>query len=150
MRIQETKIFTFDELSDDAKDKARAWYLEGAFDYDWWQFIYEDAEQIGLKITAFDIDRNTIDGELLAMPIKVCEKIVANYGKTCDTYKLAQEWYREKKRKSPMIGDEFLKRLLEEYLVMPRNEAEFMQSNEQVDESILANGYEFTEDGERA
>jgi hypothetical protein len=34
------------ELSDAAKDKARAWYREGGFDYDWYDAVYEDFQRI--------------------------------------------------------------------------------------------------------
>ncbi|MGM5030053.1 antitoxin of toxin-antitoxin stability system [Tardiphaga sp. 862_B3_N4_1] len=44
--IIETTLYRLDELSDDAKDKARAWYREGAFDYDWFEFVYDDFERV--------------------------------------------------------------------------------------------------------
>ncbi len=34
--IIETTLYRLNELSDAAKDKARAWYREGGFDYDWY------------------------------------------------------------------------------------------------------------------
>ena len=40
-------LYTFDELDDDAKEKAREWYRPGALDYDWWDSVYEDATTIG-------------------------------------------------------------------------------------------------------
>jgi hypothetical protein len=46
MRVIEKTLYHFDELSDDAKKKARAWWRDGAFDYDWWGMVYEDAERI--------------------------------------------------------------------------------------------------------
>ncbi|ODT65214.1 MAG: antitoxin of toxin-antitoxin stability system [Pelagibacterium sp. SCN 63-23] len=45
-RIVTTTIFALDELSDDARNKARAWYREGAFDHDWHEFVYEDFERV--------------------------------------------------------------------------------------------------------
>lgn len=33
---------TFDQLEDRAKEKARSWYREGAFDDEWWEFIFDD------------------------------------------------------------------------------------------------------------
>ena len=36
-------VFFFDELEDDAKEKARDWYRSGALDYEWWDAVYEDA-----------------------------------------------------------------------------------------------------------
>ena len=44
--IIETTVYRFDELADAAKDKARAWYREGGFDYDWYDSVYEDFQQI--------------------------------------------------------------------------------------------------------
>ncbi|MGG7539679.1 antitoxin of toxin-antitoxin stability system [Rhizobium sp. Nf11,1] len=44
--IIETVVYRFHELSDAAKDSARAWYSEGGFDYDWFDFVYEDFERI--------------------------------------------------------------------------------------------------------
>ena len=44
--IIETTVYRLDELSDTAKDKARAWYREGGFDYDWYDAVYEDFQRI--------------------------------------------------------------------------------------------------------
>lgn len=40
--IIETTVYRLDELSDAAKDNARAWYREGGFDYDWYDSVFED------------------------------------------------------------------------------------------------------------
>ncbi|PYE87556.1 antitoxin of toxin-antitoxin stability system [Phyllobacterium leguminum] len=45
-KIIETTVYRFDELSDAAKEKARAWYREGGFDYDWYDSVYGDFQQI--------------------------------------------------------------------------------------------------------
>lgn len=34
--VIETTVYRLAELSDEAKDEARAWYREGGFDYDWY------------------------------------------------------------------------------------------------------------------
>ncbi|MGF7006962.1 antitoxin of toxin-antitoxin stability system [Aminobacter sp. BE322] len=44
--VIETTVYRLDELSDDAKEKARAWYREGGFDYDWYDAVYEDFQRI--------------------------------------------------------------------------------------------------------
>ena len=44
--IIETTVYRLDERSDAAKDKARAWYRAGGFDYDWYDAVYEDFQQI--------------------------------------------------------------------------------------------------------
>lgn len=44
--IIETTVYRLGELSDAAKDEARAWYREGGFDYDWYDAVYEDFQRI--------------------------------------------------------------------------------------------------------
>jgi hypothetical protein len=44
--IVETTVYRLDELDDKARDKARNWYRETAFDYDWYEFVYGDFETI--------------------------------------------------------------------------------------------------------
>lgn len=52
--IIETTVYRLNELSDTAKDKARAWYRDGGFDYDWYDAVYEDfqsiAEILGIRL----------------------------------------------------------------------------------------------------
>jgi Xaa-Pro aminopeptidase len=40
-KIIEIAVHEFHELSDKAKEKARAWFREGVGDWDWYEFIYE-------------------------------------------------------------------------------------------------------------
>ena len=44
--IIETTVYRLDELAEAAKDKARAWYREGGFDHEWYEFVYADFEAI--------------------------------------------------------------------------------------------------------
>ncbi|MEI2805268.1 MULTISPECIES: antitoxin of toxin-antitoxin stability system [Paracoccaceae] len=44
--VIETTVYRLDELSEVAKEKARAWYREGGFDYDWYDAVYEDFQSI--------------------------------------------------------------------------------------------------------
>ena len=44
--IIETTVYQLHELSDDAKDKARGWYREIGFDFDWYDTVYEDFERV--------------------------------------------------------------------------------------------------------
>jgi hypothetical protein len=44
--IIQTTVYQLSELSERAKDAARAWYREGAFDHDWHDAVYDDFEQI--------------------------------------------------------------------------------------------------------
>ena len=44
--IIQTTVYRLDELSDDAKDEARAWYRQVGLDHDWFEFVYDDFERI--------------------------------------------------------------------------------------------------------
>jgi len=56
MRIDtvETKVYKLGELSDDAKQAAIDKLRESCHDYEWWEYIYEDAKEIG-KLIGIDI-----------------------------------------------------------------------------------------------
>lgn len=41
-RTVEKTVYKFNELSDEAKKKARDWWREGGLDYEWWEFCYDE------------------------------------------------------------------------------------------------------------
>jgi hypothetical protein len=45
-RIVETTVFRLDELSEQAREKARAWYREASACDDWHECVFEDFEAI--------------------------------------------------------------------------------------------------------
>lgn len=57
--IIETTVYRLGELSHAAKDKARAWYREGGFDYDWYDAVYEDFQHIA-EILGVDFKTRTV------------------------------------------------------------------------------------------
>jgi hypothetical protein len=156
MRIKETKVYQYDELSDEAKEKALEWYAEGVFDYEWWDSIYEDAERAGLKITEFDLGgRKHIKGHLIVSMKESIEAILKDHGKKCDTYTLAKRFkgaMKGVKNEDTLqeLEEEYTEALCEEYFSILNKEADYMQSKEYLEEGIRANEYEFTEDGKRA
>lgn len=52
--VIETTVYRLEELSDPAKERARAWYREGGFDHDWYEFTFDDfarvCEILGLRL----------------------------------------------------------------------------------------------------
>lgn len=172
MRKIESSVYRFDELGDKAKDRARDWYRSCALDYEWWDGVYDDAERVGLKITSFDLDRNRhADGKFITSARECAQAIVDDHGTDCDTYKTAEAFLRERdeavdsaprdddgefvserelESKLDDIEREFLRAILEDYSINLQREYEYLMSDEQVDECIESNSYEFTIDGERA
>lgn len=64
MRQETIDIYTFDELSDRAKEKARAWYREGNLDYEWWDGVYSNVKDaaVYLGITIDTKEETSIGG----------------------------------------------------------------------------------------
>lgn len=168
MKTIEIKLYSFDELSDDAKQKAIESLSDINVDYNWWQWTYEDAKNIGLKITSFDLDRRRhATGEFILSACEVAQNIFNQHGEMCETYKTAtnfmEQWQpvfsnyldethkdyesRESEELMQELEDEFLESLLEDYSIMLQNECDYLQSDEAIIETIRANDYDFTENG---
>ena len=71
MRIKQTKVYQYDELSDKAKEKARDWYRKGNCDDTYWsECVIEDAATIA-EFLGLDINQTaykTMGGETKYKP----------------------------------------------------------------------------------
>jgi len=158
-RIREDIVYKFEELSEDAKDKAVELLYDVNINHDWWNSVYDDAKNIGLKIDSFDIDRGSyVKGHFTESAEGVAKNIISEHGKDCETYKTAAAYLEELnkiKAKTPDDEDiysddedaEFLRSLCEDYRIMLTYEYEYLTGRESIIETIEANEYEFTEEG---
>jgi len=122
-----TEVFTFDELSDEAKEQVVQDYAIDGLIYDWWEYVYEDAKNIGLEITSFD--EHNIEGNFTTNANKVMRNIIADHGANCETAKTVKEFYRDKHAGGiNSLEDELLHALLEDYRVMLWKEYEYLTS----------------------
>ena len=163
MRTIRIKLYKFEELSKEAQQTAIEHLSDINVNYDWWESTYEDAANIGLKITSFNLDRDRhAKGEFTLSANEVAANIFRDHGETCETYKTAElfmeEWQpvfdeymqtEEGEDKLLDIEDEFLKSLLEDYSIMLQSECEYLQSDEAIKETFIVNDYDFTKDGKR-
>ncbi len=96
MREVTFKLYKFNELSDEVKEKVlddnRYFQVEY---FNWWEYVYEEAENIGLKIVEFDLDRWYIRMKLKENILSSIKKICRNFDKEEEIYKLAKEYYDE-------------------------------------------------------
>jgi len=172
MKTIELNIYKFAELPEDGKRKAIENLSDINVDFGWWEYMYSDAKTIGLIITSFDIDRGQITGQMDNTMMESIDLIKANHGESCETYRIALSFEKQyndmfvKFEDTDRIGyvlevmecefdnelDEleksYLNELLEEYLVLLRKEYEYLTSEQAITETIRANDYDFTEDGE--
>jgi hypothetical protein len=167
MRTETTTrtLYKYGELTEEAKQHAIEKLYDINVDHEWYQFTYEDAENIKLKINGFDIDRASyVKAEFMESAPETAELIVIGHGKECETYKTAKAFLNtlnEITGKHQNIEDapeeeieeaeeEFLKSLCEDYRIMLTKEYEYLTGKEAIIETIEANEYEFTEDGDLA
>lgn len=207
MPKQVTKtLFTFDELSDHAKEKARDWYREGALDFEWWDSVYDSAD-VAARLLGIEIDNkarrpgNRVpeiwfsgfacqgDGACFvgrySYAKEAPKKIRAEWPKDEELHRIADElqalqriafyrleakvehvgrYYHEHSTSinvyNSQTGDELdndaaeqLRDLLRDFMrwiyrALER-EHDWLLSDENVDETIKANEYTFTEEGQR-
>ena len=113
-----------------------------------------------MKLTGFDVERgNYCEGEFINYASDTARAILKEHGKGCDTYKLAEiylarckvieakEETQETEEDCIELEEEFLKDLLECYLLTLKEEFEYNTSEEAILETIRANEYDFRSDG---
>lgn len=172
MRTIRIKAYKFDELSDSAKETVLNHFQGALTENYWWEFTYEDAKNIGLKITSFDLDRNRhAKGHFILDAGEVADKIIVDHGKDCQTYKTAKQFVDDWNTLVEKYSDgietdkvteeneydfdndmddleaEFLESLLEDYSIMLQKECDYLDSEESLTDFITSNDYEFTKEG---
>ena len=169
--IEETTVYTFDELTPKAQEKAINHLWDINIGYEWWDYMYEDAATVGLRITGFDLDRNRhATGEWMWSALETANKITDEHGENCDTYSTVNEYLCSRDQLVKKYSDgtdqvteeneyqfdqdcgdidrEFLRSLLEDYSLTLQREYEYLTSEEAIKETIQANEYEFTAEGD--
>lgn len=152
------KVFEFEELSDEAKERAIEQFRYMNVDYGWWDCVYEMAEEIGFTITEFDIDyRSIIKGELNLSILDSFKLIRKNLSRNSELYKTAKDYvrdfikaYREMKADEDEARDlecEYKKAILEDFLSILRKEYDYQTSDEAIGNFLIDNEYEFYQNG---
>jgi len=160
--------YKFDELSEDAKQKAIEKLYDINVDHDWWDCTYDDAARIGLKLTEFSLYQGRYaKGEFTLSACEVAQNIFNEHGETCETYKTAQNFMNdwqpifnnymdeshpdyesgESEDKMNDLESDFLNSLLEDYVIILDNEYDYLTSEKAIIETIGANDYEFDSEG---
>lgn len=161
MKTKTINVYKYSELNDKAKEKARAWFLEGNDIQFGWDCMKDDAKNVGIELTEYDY-RRTMKGELTLDFTQVMANILKEHGEQCETWKTAKE-YQEKytavKQKPEnddeidaeleTLEEEFLNAILEDYRVLMDQDVDYRETEEYIAEMMEANEYEFDENGRR-
>ncbi len=153
--IKKTTVYSFDELSDDAKQAVLEKLYDINVDYEWWNSIYEDAINVGIEITEFDINWGSYCHGNIDDAMETANKILLEHGKDCETYKTADAFLCAMSHlddDDDIVQDEteaeFGRRILEDYRIILQGEFEYSTTEEAIVETIEPNEYEFTADGQ--
>lgn len=171
MKIIETKVYTFNELSDNAKKVALDQNRYNLVDDEWWRDTYDEAKNIGIKITGFDLfGRNDIQGEFIQDSEYIAKYIMNEHGQTCATYIVCENFLNEKDaivneaerdeygefvdvetldEKLDECENAFKDDILHEYHKILTAEHDYLVSDECISDYLEANEYQFTENGKR-
>lgn len=148
------KLYQFDALSKEAQKKAveRLADINTTFG-DWYESVYEDAREAGLRLTGFDLDRyKHATGEFIEDAVTCAENILKNHSEQCETYKTALDFLKARNNFTEdqdleERDEQFLKSILSDYANMLESEYEYLTGEESIIESIKANEYWFTKEG---
>jgi len=158
------EIYTFEELSEDVQARVIEKNCDFNVNYNWWNCTYEDAKMVGFKIESFDLDRDRyVDGDFTDTAEYAARAIIENHGETCETYILAKDYLAQllivTMKHTAEGGDDedldtldideaFLKDLRREYHKILVKEYDYLTSDEAIRETMIANEYQFYEDGD--
>ncbi len=171
MRNETITLYKFSELSQTAKEKVLNKHYDINVDCQWWKSVYDDALNVGIKITGFDIDRGSCCEIKKFDCLEVARLIKCEHGESCETYKLSEKYldsydnivhkysdgintdrvHEDKIEDFDIAADEleneFRNDIANAYLTILRNEYDYLTTEKAIIERIEANEYEFTEDG---
>jgi len=150
MRQAITDVYLFSELPEDIQNKIISNSTHINVNDEWWDGTYEDAKNVGLNITGFDLGRGyRVDGEFIGTARETANKIITEHGKDCDTYKTAQEFILRDDKFNTVQGmdrddytsedsdNEFLKDILRTYWFMLQGDYEYQTSDQSIKETLL-------------
>ena len=172
MRTIEVNLYEFEELSTEAKEKAIEKNRHINVDYDWWDWLYEGMSEVGVKVNSFDIYYKTIDitieySEDTALKaiesynegmevVKISKQFIADRdalikklgeGNDIDGYSVKNEFIYKYDEEIEYLEKQYRREMAEEVLSWLIEDYEYLQTDEAIAETLIANEYEFTEDG---
>jgi len=186
-----TKVYDFEELSSEAKDTAREWWREASQHDEWWEFVYEDAKNIG-GLMGIDIDNIYFSGfwsqgdganftGTYAYGTGSVAKVKAQMPKDEELHRIVEALYKFQRRfyftatarittsghyshsrctcidAGDQHGDlnsadeieltEILRSFMDWIYIQLEKEYDWLNANEQIDETLSNGLYEFTQYG---
>ena len=164
MRIIEIKAFQFEELDSQTKEKVIENNRTINVDSDFWyqDELHNFKNELDIIVSEFDIYRRTIN-ITIEDSFETAQKIVNFFGEKSSIVKTAKIFLKDRisvyksyeddsyelEEQLEYLEEEVRREIAEEILSMLTRQYEYEMSDDAIKETILANEYEFQEDGER-
>lgn len=144
MKTITINLYRYNELSAKAKEKAKEFFIDYATNaVKWYEFIIEDAKEVGIKILSFSLTVNDIELEIPSC-ITTAYAIREKHGASCNTYTIALDYTLG------LHNDKSFKKFIErEYLNMLRDEYRSLTNDEAIEEMSEQGEFYFTKDGDQ-
>ena len=162
MRIIEIKAFQFEELDSQTKEKVIENNRTINVDIDFWNQdkLYNYKHEMDIKVNKFDIYRREIN-ITIEDSFETAQGIVNFFGKESSIVKTAKIFLKDRISvyksyeddgyeldiQLEYLEEEFRKEIADEILSMLTSQYEYEISDDAIKETIIANEYEFTEEG---
>ena len=168
----QTTVYKFNELTEEQQQEAIQSNYDINVAHEWYQFVYEDALTVGIKIEGFDLDRGAYcNVEFTKDCQDVARLIQKQHGETTETYKDAAQYLSEysdlvKKysdgvnidrvaeeneydfdSEADELETEFKRMIADDYKILLQQEYDYLTSEEAIEETLIDNDYDFTADG---
>lgn len=169
MKTQTIKTYSFNELSEEVKNKVLVNYAHLGIGEWWYEDTFFSAKEQGVRITGFDLDRGqSIDGEFIWDHIEVADNMLMDITEGHPLYTISEQFRKERdqlcnswemdENGEPVNVEEldeqldemesqYEKDILWQYWKILRDEYEYLFSDEFLTEHFESNEFEFTEDG---
>jgi len=162
MKTIEIKVYKFDELDKQTQEKVIENYryinVEDTF---WYDFIKDDFNRLGLEIQEFDLGRRNYAKIYIENFEDTSNYIIEEFGDSVLIKQTAKNYLKELKeivsnfkededidRELEILDEEYQKEYSEDILSYLREDYDYQVSDEAIIETIEANDYNFTWNGE--
>lgn len=158
MRVIEKEVFKYEELSDSAKNEARSWYSNQGVEYYWWDdgksSLNAFCKHFGVNIVNYEVGAfsyswmktNADNSHFRGLKLKDFDPNHMPTGYCVDST-LWNAFYKTWKfTGSPLSA---FNDAIDEAIQEIRADWEYQYSDEAIEEMLILNEYEFTEDGKR-
>ena len=161
MKTIEIKVYKFDELDKQTKEKVienyRTINVEDTF---WHDCIKEEFDELGISITAFNLDRGNYANIDVWNFEDTSRSIIEEFGDSVAIKQTAKNYINEYEkiqanfkededieRELEILDEQYEKEYSEDILSYLRSSYDWEISDEAITETIEANDYDFTTDG---